>query len=1202
PESARSQFDTLGLHSYPGMIDPLDIDIPTGSVGIGPAATIALAIVQKWLKAQDFEVADSHFYATVGDGEFGEGNYLEALSMAAEFEVNNITHIVDFNRLSLDGVMHERTFERIKQTYEANGWRVISLKWGRLMQAAFERHDGGELYMNVIGDLKQQEYELLTAQKPSYIRKYLIDRGAQGLEEFLSIYDDEELYALVTDLGGHDFYNLVRAMNEAKADQTKPVAIIAYTHKGWGIDPLIGNPASHGLLLTDDQIEDLRISLQIDSEDDFPIFDKASTESQILESIKQRVSEQRDARKETKRTNSEASFPKELIDNLPDRLMPKASIIKDVPTQVHMGTIIGMMRRIADTPEEELETDTERALRPIAERYLTVSPDVATSTQLGPGLDQNIFGPEQDRNWFETVELGRALDDKKMKSTPDTTRILKGARHFEVGIAEMNALTMAIALGKSKDFVGTALFPLVTVYDMFLFRRALDIAFYGQYWLSNFLMIGTPSGSSLAPEGAQHQSGIAPVIGRSLVNTITWEPAFPQELEYIEADRLKRVVTENTKGRNAVYYRLSTVPVKKAELINQLQDQAKYQDLDEASIMDLWGQDVLKGGYRLVDYSNQADYDPDFNVVNLVTTGAMMNEALLASDALRESKNRTYANVIIVSSPNLILGALGEKTGFEQLKALIPASERAFTPVVTVADAPTAYLSGIADVLGLGLGVEALGLIKNGTSARDIERIYMHHGISRVHIAVTAQKQLMFRDDGDGRVQHFIESDWGSDPDAPRMARDYDFSIHQDMLVSLMSLAGVEGGFPEWGKQTRLTPEQFMRGKRVLNIGVETFDGLRGGGKINPRNLVSHYKELGIDITGLTRAISENDDDAQLVLGDARAMPFEDNSFDMAISINFYDDIYIQLMLMLQNEIVEVKHYSEFYTRIAQEVRRVLVEGGQYLVSNVDGEMFKNVMIPIFESHGFEVIRPLAELVSGEGTYLFVNHKETINESALTELDNIPDSRMTDIESLEQINPQFSNESLGYSMTIVDKKRISRIFALGNYSDENQATQDLNVVGVFAATLVALPTLLGLNLIAEVQMGLLALSFTLALGVFGLIPYLSVRDNIKYGADQLSYWISLVYLPLLEISSIGSLLGQAQQNTPLMWRVLLPGFLALTVMTRHVFFIHEQDNRRPFNHVNDNELNQLTEGSTAIIFDKEALDPGAPWLDKLRSY
>ena len=68
------------------------------------------------------------------------------------------------------------------------------------------------------------------------------------------------------------------------------------------------------------------------------------------------------------------------------------------------------------------------------------------------------------------------------------------------------------ALGLSGPLFGVRLLPIGTLYDPFI-ARGLDALNYACYQGARFLLVATPSGLSLAPEGGAHQSVVTPLIG-----------------------------------------------------------------------------------------------------------------------------------------------------------------------------------------------------------------------------------------------------------------------------------------------------------------------------------------------------------------------------------------------------------------------------------------------------------------------------------------------------------------------------------------------------------------------------------------------------------------------------------------------------------------------------------------------------------------
>ena len=711
PPAAQKGFAKIGLHSYPGMFDPDGVAIPTGSVGMGPAMAISLAFAHRWLERRGVVLPKAHYWAVLGDGEAAEGNLLEILSLVKRHQLNNVTLIVDCNRQSLDGNLPDETLDLLRGIFPACGWQVKELHWGRKIQNAFNREAEGRMFRQVMEGIGPGEYQNLIAQGGSAIRGALLDKEP-GLSGFLKAYGDEELYELFTDLGGHDLEELTKAMQEAREGE-QPVVILAHTIKGWGLRPLMGDPGNHSRLLTAKEIQELTGRLNIPADEPFPDFADGSGEKELLMRVKRRLAEERSAgQAQIKKNEGEfltalektrPTFPALIKPDIPD-------IMKEISTQVYLGYLVAKLRRIARAPYAEL-TPEEAALKPIAGHLVTLSPDVATSTSI-------IRSPK---------ELGEES-------------------HIRLGITEMTAVTLAAALGKSRFFTGWPLFPILVGYDVFLLQRALDQLSYGQYFQSRFILIGTPTGATLSPEGALHRSVVSGVIGRSLPNTITWEPAFGLELDYMLLESLRRMANQDDVGRNVVYIRLATMPISRKELYRRL----GYNSEEEVPAA--WKEDVLNGGYRLVDYSKTEDYKPDENVVNLVTIGPMVKEVLAASDELLRGRG-IYANVIVVTSPTKLLGRLARENNFAQLGKLIPEDERLFTPVVSIADAAPEYLAGIGDI-GLGLGVKSLGLEINAGSRRDPEALYLHFGISRVQIVEAAKAALDERDAGLGPVKN----------------------------------------------------------------------------------------------------------------------------------------------------------------------------------------------------------------------------------------------------------------------------------------------------------------------------------------------------------------------------------------------------------------------------------------------------------------
>ena len=97
--------------------------------------------------------------AVVGDAEMDEGNMYEAILEGWKHDLRNCWWIIDYNRQSLDGVVHDKLFRLIDRLFRAAGWRVIIMKYGKRMRDAFKKPGGKALkfYASVRIDIRRKE-------------------------------------------------------------------------------------------------------------------------------------------------------------------------------------------------------------------------------------------------------------------------------------------------------------------------------------------------------------------------------------------------------------------------------------------------------------------------------------------------------------------------------------------------------------------------------------------------------------------------------------------------------------------------------------------------------------------------------------------------------------------------------------------------------------------------------------------------------------------------------------------------------------------------------------------------------------------------------------------------------------------------------------------------------------------------------------
>jgi pyruvate dehydrogenase E1 component len=244
-----------GVQSYPSRTKDIDdVDFSTGSVGLGVAITSFASIVQDYIKAKEWggDLPLGRMVALVGDAELDEGNIYETLQEGWKNDLRNTWWIIDYNRQSLDGIVHEGLFRRVEKIFEAFGWDVVRVKYGHLQRAAFSEK-GGDKLKQWIDNCPNQLYAALTFMGGAVWRKHLMDDlGDQGdVTALIESRSDRELAELMENLGG----NCVSTMADAFAsiDHDRPVCFLAYTIKGWGT-PIAGHKDNHGGLMNKAQM------------------------------------------------------------------------------------------------------------------------------------------------------------------------------------------------------------------------------------------------------------------------------------------------------------------------------------------------------------------------------------------------------------------------------------------------------------------------------------------------------------------------------------------------------------------------------------------------------------------------------------------------------------------------------------------------------------------------------------------------------------------------------------------------------------------------------------------------------------------------------------------------------------------------------------------------------------------------------------
>jgi pyruvate dehydrogenase E1 component len=683
-----------GAQSYPSRTkDADDVDFSTGSVGLGVAQTLFSSLAQDYVRAHGWGLdrPEGCMIALLGDAELDEGNVFEAMLEGWKQGLRNCWWIVDYNRQSLDAVVREGLWQRYENLFRNFGWDVVVLKYGSLQQAAFGE-PGGEILRQWIDGCPNQLYSALVFQGGAAWRKRLLDEiGDQvPVAKLIEQRSDDELARLMNNLGGHDLASIIGAFDGI--DHDRPVCFIAYTIKGYGL-PFAGHKDNHAGLMTPAQMETFRAAMNVRPGEEWSAFEGLKEPAENIQAFLDRVPFAQ---------SGERNLAAPRID-VPDNLA--VTVQAQMSTQTGFGALLN---------------ELARGTTQLAARIVTASPDVTVSTNLGPWVNR--------RGLFAREALADTFKSERIPSTFNWDFSPKG-QHIELGIAEMNLFCALSALGLSHAINGERLLPIGTLYDPFI-ARGLDALNYACYQDARFIIVATPSGITLAPEGGAHQSIAEPLIGIAQDGLASFEPAFVDELAVILAfalDYIQRDGPQELSERNwlrdetggSIYLRLSTRPI----------EQIKRDMTPELR------QAIVDGAYWL------REPGPNCQVV-VAYSGAVAPGAIQAVGLMAEDR-RDVGLLAITSADRLNAGWTAACRARE--RGLIHARchiERLFAGlprhcgIVSVLDAHPATLAWLGAVDGhrvRPLGVEHFG------QTGSIAELYRHYGIDANAIIAAAQ-------------------------------------------------------------------------------------------------------------------------------------------------------------------------------------------------------------------------------------------------------------------------------------------------------------------------------------------------------------------------------------------------------------------------------------------------------------------------------
>ena len=642
-----------GAQSYPSRTkDKIPVDFSTGSVGLGVAITLFASLMQDYLTAHGHldEVRRGRFVALIGDAELDEGNIYEALIEGHKHDVRNLWWIVDYNRQSLDATSADRMFERFDEIFRSCGWRIVELRYGKKLKATLDAAPKVKAWFE---RLPNADLSALHYQGGAAWRARIEAEVGKPAATFLKAHDDDALASLFSDLGGHCMETLVEAFDAAQDDV--PTLFIAWTIKGFGL-PFAGHKDNHAGLMNPTQLAALRDSMGVrEGQEWAPLEGIGDNARTGVEALIERSRIARDKRTRAFGTVAVPAIP--------------------VPTGDEQSTQAAFGRILLDLSKVGGE---------LADRIITTSPDVTVSTNLGAWVNQ--------RGLFRRSEMPDVFAQAKIASAQKWRGTNQG-QHIELGIAENNLFLMLAAAGLAGDLFGTRLLPVGTLYDPFI-ARGLDALNYACYQDARFLLVATPSGITLGPEGGAHQSINPPLIALGQPGLRHYEPAFADELAAMMEHAFRLI---DDPAGESTYLRLSTRSVRQAERPD-----------------DSWREGAIAGGYWLREPGEGAE-------AAIVAMGAVMPEALAAWEEL--SEDIPGLGFLAVTSPDLLhrgwteaqAGRWNGRREPSHVERLLSRLGRS-AGLVTIADAAPASLSWLGGVLGqrvAPLGIDRFGQTGN---------------------------------------------------------------------------------------------------------------------------------------------------------------------------------------------------------------------------------------------------------------------------------------------------------------------------------------------------------------------------------------------------------------------------------------------------------------------------------------------------------
>jgi pyruvate dehydrogenase E1 component len=678
-DNFRQEIDGNGLSSYPHpWLMPDYWQFPTVSMGLGPIMSIYQAHIMKYLEQRGLleSNSDRKIWMFCGDGEMDEPESMGAISLAAREKLDNLIFVINCNLQRLDGPVrgNSRIITELGTIFNAAGWNVVNLIWGRRWDKLLARDKTGALRW-IMNNTVDGEYQNFKAKGGAYTRKNFFGKHPDALKLVENMTDQE-----IEDLnrGGHDPKKIYNAYNSAYECKDKPTVILAFTVKGYGIGSRQADNTTHQVKkLTEENLNDFinNFNLPIDSKKlknlDYLKFSKNSSEYKYLVNQRERLGgllPRRQAIKANLKVSDNSHF-----DEFKTESKREMST-----TMVFVRLITSLMRD-----------------KKIGKNVVPIVPDEARTFGMDGLFRQfGIYSREGQKYQPEDA-------DKVMWYRESEDGVM-----LEEGINEAGAFSAWIALATSYANNSLPMIPFYIYYSMFGFQRVHDLAWAaGDARARGFLLGATSGRTTLNGEGLQHQDGHSHLLAQTIPNCKSYDPCFDYELAAIIKNGIEDMYVKN----NDNYYYLT--------LMNE-----NYMHPEKPK--DLKDSEIMQGAY-LFKKENKAD-------VRLIASGLTLRFAIEASKKLSDFGIK--ANIWSITSFNELArgGIIADQENMNEQKSesYVESCFKNEMPTVAVSEYQKLYAEQIRKWVNgnyICLGTDGFGRSDTREKLREFFEIDSNH-------------------------------------------------------------------------------------------------------------------------------------------------------------------------------------------------------------------------------------------------------------------------------------------------------------------------------------------------------------------------------------------------------------------------------------------------------------------------------------------